>query len=332
MGIFDKLKTVFKSKDDNEKKTLDSYDKGLEKTRADFVFKINSLNKKYKKVSNQYFEELEEILIMADIGVNTVMNFIDKLKRRVKTENILDVEDLKEIIVDEMFIIYVNNQVIVNKINYAESGPTVILFVGVNGVGKTTTIGKLAKKLKNEGKSVLMIAGDTFRAGAIEQIEEWANRVGCEVISSENADPASVIFDGVTKAKNEGIDVVLVDTAGRLQNKVNLMNELSKINKVIGNIIPNAPHETLLVIDATTGQNGISQAKSFKDITDVTGIVLTKLDGTAKGGIVLAIKEETNLPVKYVGLGEHENDLQVFDIEKYIYGLFKDMVGENHEK
>lgn len=332
MGIFDKLKTVFKLKDDNEKKTLDSYDKGLEKTRADFVFKLNSLNKKYKKVSNEYFEELEEILIMADIGVNTVMNFIDKLKRRVKTENILDVEDLKEIIVDEMFIIYVNNQVIVNKINYAESGPTVILFVGVNGVGKTTTIGKLAKKLKNEGKNVLMIAGDTFRAGAIEQIEEWANRVGCEVISSEFADPASVIFDGVTKAKNEGIDVVLVDTAGRLQNKVNLMNELSKINKVIGNIIPNAPHETLLVIDATTGQNGISQAKSFKDITDVTGIVLTKLDGTAKGGIVLAIKEETNLPVKYVGLGEHENDLQVFDIEKYIYGLFKDMVGENHEK
>lgn len=332
MGIFDKLKTVFKSKDDNEKKTLDSYDKGLEKTRADFVFKLNSLNKKYKKVSNEYFEELEEILIMADIGVNTVMNFIDKLKRRVKTENILDVEDLKEIIVDEMFIIYVNNQVIVNKINYAESGPTVILFVGVNGVGKTTTIGKLAKKLKNEGKSVLMIAGDTFRAGAIEQIEEWANRVGCEVISSENADPASVIFDGVTKAKNEGIDVVLVDTAGRLQNKVNLMNELSKINKVIGNIIPNAPHEILLVIDATTGQNGISQAKSFKDITDVTGIVLTKLDGTAKGGIVLAIKEETNLPVKYVGLGEHENDLQVFDIEKYIYGLFKDMVGEKNEE
>lgn len=328
MGIFDKLKNVFKSKDDNEKQTIELYDKGLEKTRADFVFKLNSLNKKYKKVSNEYFDELEEILIMADIGVNTVMNFIDKLKRRVKSENILDVEDLKEIIVDEMFIIYVNNQVIVNKINYAESGPTVILFVGVNGVGKTTTIGKLAKKLKNEGKSVLMIAGDTFRAGAVEQIEEWASRVDCEVISNENADPASVIFDGVTKAKNEHIDVVLVDTAGRLQNKVNLMNELGKINKVIGNIIPNAPHETLLVIDATTGQNGISQAKSFKDITDVTGIVLTKLDGTAKGGIVLAIKEETNLPVKYVGLGEHENDLQVFDIEKYIYGLFKDMVGE----
>lgn len=332
MGIFDKLKTVFKPKDDNEKQSIDLYDKGLEKTRSDFVFKLNSLNKKYKKVSNEYFEELEEILIMADIGVNTVMNFIDKLKRRVKAENILDIDDLKEIIVDEMFIIYVNNQVIINKINYAESGPTVILFVGVNGVGKTTTIGKLAKKLKNEGKSVLMIAGDTFRAGAIEQTKEWASKVGCEVISNENVDPSSVIFDGITKANNENIDVVLVDTAGRLQNKVNLMNELSKINKVIGNIIPNAPHETLLVIDATTGQNGISQAKSFKDITNITGIVLTKLDGTAKGGIVLAIKEETGLPVKYVGLGEHENDLQVFDIEKYIYGLFKDMVGEESEK
>ena len=282
------------------------------------------MNKKYKKVSNEYFDELEEILIMADIGVNTVMNFVDKLKKRVKSENILDVEDLKEIIVDEMFIIYVNNEVIVNKINYANEGPTVILFVGVNGVGKTTTIGKLASKLKNSGTSVLMVAGDTFRAGAVEQIEEWSNRVGCEVVFRENADPASVIYDGVTKAKKENIDVVLVDTAGRLQNKTNLMNELSKINKVIGNIIPDAPHETLLVIDATTGQNGISQAKSFKEITNITGIVLTKLDGTAKGGIVLAIKDEVNLPVKYVGLGEGVNDLQVFDIEKYIYGLFRD--------
>ena len=201
MGIFDKLKNVFKVKDKDEKQTIDLYDKGLEKTREDFVFKLNSLNKKYKKVSNEYFDELEEILIMADIGVNTVMNFIDKLKRRVKSENILDVDDLKEIIVDEMFIIYVNNQVIVNKINYDSSGPTVILFVGVNGVGKTTTIGKLAKKIKNSGKSVLMVAGDTFRAGAIEQIEEWASRVGCEVVASENADPASVIFDGVTLKK-----------------------------------------------------------------------------------------------------------------------------------
>ena len=332
MGFFDKLKNVFKQKNGEEKNTLDAYSKGLEKTRKEFAFKLNTLNKKYKKVSNEYFEELEEVLISADIGVSTVMNFIDKLKARVKSENILDVEDLKEVIVDEMFIIYVNNQVIVNKINYAESGPTVILFVGVNGVGKTTTIGKLAAKLKQDGKSVLMVAGDTFRAGAVEQIEEWAKKVDCEVVMRENADPASVIFDGITKAKNENIDVVLVDTAGRLQNKANLMNELNKINKVIGNIIPSSPHETLLVIDATTGQNGISQAKSFMSITNITGIVLTKLDGTAKGGIVLAIKEETNLPVKYVGLGEQAQDLKTFDIEKYIYGLFESMEGENNEE
>ena len=322
MGIFDKFKNVFKKE---EKKEVETYQKGLEKTRKEFTSKLNILNNKYKKVSNEYFEELEEILIMADIGVNTVMEFVDKLKRRVKHENIVDSKDLLEIIVDEMFIIYVNNEVIVNKIKYAEEGPTVILFVGVNGVGKTTTIGKLAYKLKNEGKKVLLVAGDTFRAGAIEQIEEWGERTNCEVVSSKNLDPSSVIFDGITKAKEENYDVVLVDTAGRLQNKDNLMKELEKINRVIGKIVPGAPHETLLVIDATTGQNGISQAKSFKSITNITGIVLTKLDGTAKGGIVLAIKENVGIPVKYIGLGEQKEDLRVFDVEKYIYGLFKNM-------
>ena len=322
MGIFDKFKNIFKKE---EKVEVETYQKGLEKTRKEFTSKLNLLNSKYKKVSNEYFEELEEILIMADIGVNTVMNFIDKLKRRVKHENIVDSKDLLEIIVDEMFIIYVNNDVIVNKINYSENGPTVILFVGVNGVGKTTTIGKLAYKLKNEGKKVLLVAGDTFRAGAIEQIEEWGKRTECEVVSSTNLDPSSVIFDGITKAKEENYDVVLVDTAGRLQNKDNLMKELEKINRVIGKIIPGAPHETLLVIDATTGQNGIRKKKSFKSITNITGIVLTKLDGTAKGGIVLAIKETVGIPVKYIGLGEQKEDLRVFDIEKYIYGLFKNM-------
>ena len=224
-----------------------------------------------------------------------------------------------------MFVIYVEGDIIVNKINYASEGPTVLLFVGVNGVGKTTTIGKIGYKLKNEGKKVLLIAGDTFRAGAVEQLNEWGDRIGCDTVYKEEADPASVIYDGLTKAKNENYDVVLIDTAGRLQNKVNLMSELEKINKVIGNIIPNAPHETLLVIDATTGQNGISQAKSFKEITNITGIVLTKLDGTAKGGIVLAIKESVGIPVKYIGLGEKVEDIKVFDIEKYIYGLFKEM-------
>ncbi len=322
MGLFDKFKNIFKKE---EKDDVESYDKGLEKTRTEFVNKIGILNNKYKKVSDDYFDELEEILIMSDIGVNTVMDFIDKLKKRVKKENIIDSADLKEIIIDEMFIIYVNNEIVVNKINYSESGPTIILFVGVNGVGKTTTIGKLAYQLKNEGKKVLMVAADTFRAGAIEQLKEWGERTQTDVVLKESSDPSSVVYDGVKKAIDEDYDVVLIDTAGRLQNKVNLMNELNKMNKVIGKLIPNAPHETLLVIDATTGQNGISQAKSFKEITNITGIVLTKLDGTAKGGIVLAIKEAVSIPVKFVGLGEKENDLKTFDIEKYIYGLFKDM-------
>jgi len=335
MGIFDKFKKLFNSNNKEtfkEKEDIVSYDKGLEKTRNAFVSKLSLLNNKYKKVNESYFEELEEILIMADIGVETVINFIDKLKRRVKSENITDSKDLMEIIVDEMFIIYINNEVLINKINYAQEGPTVVLFVGVNGAGKTTTIGKLAYKLVGEGKKVMMIAGDTFRAGAVEQIDVWSKRVGCDIICKDTHDAASVIFDGLSKAKKENYDVVLVDTAGRLQNKTNLMNELEKINKVIGKIIPNAPHETLLVIDATTGQNGISQAKHFKEITDITGIVLSKLDGTAKGGIVLAIKENIGIPVKFVGLGEKLEDLRVFDIEKYIYGLFKDLVGDDNEQ
>lgn len=327
MGIFNKFKNIFKKaeKNEEEKENLQSYDEGLTKSRNYFTDKISILNGKYKKVNDEYFEQLEEILIMADIGVNTVMDFIDKLKKRVKKENITDSETLKDIIVDEMFIIYINNDIVVNKINYNESGPTVILFVGVNGVGKTTTIGKMASKLKSEGKSVLMVAGDTFRAGAVEQIIEWGRRTDCEVVYKESSDPASVVYDGVKKAVDENIDVVLIDTAGRLQNKTNLMEELAKINRVINKIISGAPQETLLVLDATTGQNGISQAKSFKEITDVTGIVLTKLDGTAKGGIVLAIKDSVDIPVKFVGLGEKEEDLRVFDIEKYIYGLFKDI-------
>lgn len=319
MGIFQKLKEWTKKKDS------DSYSMGLTKTKENFVSKLVNLNNKYKKVTDEYFDELEEILIMADIGVTTVMKFMDKLKDRVKEEHIENTDDLREVIVDELFIIYVNNEIIVNKIKYAKEGPTVILFVGVNGVGKTTTIAKLASKLHDEGKSTLMVAADTFRAGAKEQLEEWANKTESFFVKKDdNSDPASVVYDGLVMAKEKNIDVVLIDTAGRLHNKINLMKELEKINKVISTFISDAPHETLLVIDATTGQNGISQAKSFKEITNVTGIVLTKLDGTSKGGIVLAIKEETNIPVKYIGLGEKKEDLQVFDIEKYIYSLFKD--------
>ena len=264
---------------------------------------------------------------MADIGVTTVMNFMDRIRDRVRKEGIHDPEELKEIIVDELFIIYVNDEVLSSKINFREDGPTVVLFVGVNGVGKTTTIGKLANKFKDEGKKVLLVGADTFRAGAVEQLREWSERVGVGFYGKEEgADPASVVYDGVELAKKEDYDIVFIDTAGRLQNKVNLMKELEKINKVIDSLIDGGANETLLVIDATTGQNGISQAKSFKEITNITGIVLTKLDGTAKGGIVLAIKEEVGLPVKYMGFGETKDDLQVFDIEKYIYGLFKDMM------
>ena len=337
MGIFNKLKNIFKKEEnykekdnfiDNEnnieldnkadkivieKENVKVYERGLSKTRDNFVSKLINLTNKYSKITDEYFDELEEILIMADIGVNTVMDFMDRLRKRVKNEKIEDLEYLKE--------------VIVNKINFSSDGPTVILFVGVNGVGKTTTIAKIAAKFKDEHKKVMMIAGDTFRAGATKQLEEWSIKTDSLFVGKEEGvDPSSVIYDGLEKAKKENVDVVLIDTAGRLQNKVNLMKELEKINKVIGKVIPNAPHETLLIIDATTGQNGISQAKAFKEITNITGIVLTKLDGTAKGGIVLAIKESIGIPVKFIGLGERKEDLQVFDIEKYIYGLFKDMM------
>lgn len=325
MGLFDKFKKVFSKE---EKEELKVYDKGLEKTRNTFLDALSKLNLNSKKIDEEYFERLEEIFIMADIGVGTVMDIIDRLKTRVKKENIESPEALRDIIIDEMFIIYVNNEIIVNKINYSKEGPTVILFVGVNGVGKTTTIGKIAYKMKCEGKKVLMVAGDTFRAGATEQLNEWGDNLDIPVVYNDSADPASVIYDGIEKAKEENYDVVLIDTAGRLQNKVNLMKELEKMNKVINKLIPGAPHETLLVIDAGAGQNGISQAKSFKEITDITGIVLTKLDGTAKGGIVLAIKDSTSIPVKFVGLGEKKEDLRVFDIEKYIYGLFKEIEDE----
>lgn len=322
MGIFNKIKSVFT----NDKKSVQTYDKGLSKTRKGFVNKLANLSKEYDEINENYFEELEELLINADIGVNTVMDFMDKLQVRVSKEKITDPSMLTEIIVDELFIIYVNDEILSNKINYNENGPTTILFVGVNGVGKTTTIAKLATKFKNEGKKVMLIAADTFRAGAVEQLVTWGKKIGCEVVYDSNTtDPASVVYQGLEKAKEEDYDMVLIDTAGRLQNKVNLMKELEKINNVANRIIPDSPQETFLVIDATTGQNGISQAKSFKEITNLTGIVLTKLDGTAKGGIVLAIKEEVNVPVRYIGFGERAEDLETFDIEKYIYGLFKDL-------
>ena len=323
----DKKETkVKKEKNDkhNEVKEIEKYVDGLSKSRENFVSKLSLLGIKYTKISNEFYDELEEILITADIGVNTVMDFVDRLKDRVKHENITDFEYLKEVIVDELFMIYVGDDVLSSKLNIKDGETNVVLFVGVNGVGKTTSIAKIANKYKNEGKKVMLVAGDTFRAGAVNQLKEWADRLNVSFYGDDRKDPAAVIYDGVSKAKDEHYDLVLVDTAGRLQNKTNLMKELEKMNRVIGEILPGNPVETLLVIDATTGQNGIAQAKSFKEITNITGIVLTKLDGTAKGGIVLAIREIVNIPVKFVGLGEKETDLIPFDIEKYIYGLFKE--------
>lgn len=321
MNFFKNIKKIF---DTNSDKEIKKYEDGLAKTRDDFVNRLNFLGIKYTKIDDALFEELEEILIMSDIGVMTAINLTEKLKKRVKEEKIENFEYLKEIIVDELLLIYVNGEILSSKINFNADGKTVVLFVGVNGVGKTTSIAKLAKKMKDSGKTIMLIAADTFRAGAVEQLKSWAEKIKVDFYGKENSDPASVVYDGLNKAKEKNIDVVLIDTAGRLHNKVNLMKELEKINKVISGIIPDAPNETLLVIDATTGQNAVEQAKNFKEIVNLTGIILTKLDGTAKGGIVLAVKEETGIPVKFIGLGEKEDDMIPFDIEKYIYGLFKE--------
>ena len=319
MGILDKLKNIVKS---DKKKEVEKYDEGLTKTREDFVNKLNLLGIKYTKIDEKFFEELEEILIMADLGTKTTFKFMDKLRKRVKEEHITDFNYLKEVIVDELFMIYVNGEVLSSKINYNSEGVTTILFVGVNGVGKTTSIAKLASKMVSEGKKVMLIGADTYRAGAVTQLNEWANKIGTMFYGKDTADPSSVVFDGLEEAIRNNADVVLIDTAGRLQNKQNLMNELEKIKRVIEKKTTRKVDETLLVIDASTGQNGISQAVSFKEICDITGIVLTKLDGTAKGGIVLSIKDVVGIPVKFVGFGEKASDMIPFDIEKYIYGLF----------
>jgi fused signal recognition particle receptor len=288
---------------------------------------------RYRQVDEEFFEELEEILISADVGVATVLDLIDDLKSEVKRRNIKDPQDVQAVISEKLIDIYESGEEQIGELNMQQNDLTVILFVGVNGVGKTTTIGKIAHKFKQEGKKVVMAAGDTFRAGAIEQLEVWGERVGVDVIKqSAGSDPAAVMYDAVQSAKARKADVLLCDTAGRLQNKVNLMKELEKVKRVIEREIPGAPHEVLLVLDATTGQNALSQAKTFSEATNVTGIVLTKLDGTAKGGIVLAIRNELKLPVKFVGLGEKVDDLQPFDTEQYIYGLFANAVEEETEK
>lgn len=331
MSFFKKLKDKFQSSNKNEQ-VSDKYKEGLSKTRKSFSEKINDLVARYRKVDEDFFEELEEVLISADVGVETVMDLVDELRTEVKRKNIKDTIEMKSVISEKLVDIYQgDDEEEVARLNIVDGELTVILFVGVNGVGKTTTIGKLAHQLKEEGKQVVLAAGDTFRAGAIEQLNEWGNRVGVDVIKhSEGSDPAAVIYDGIQAAKSRQADVLICDTAGRLQNKVNLMNELSKIKRVIEREVPNGPHEVLLVLDATTGQNALSQAKTFGEATNVSGIVLTKLDGTAKGGIVLAIRKELGIPVKYVGLGEQMSDLQVFDPQAFVYGLFADMMEEEN--
>lgn len=297
---------------------------GLAKTRDSFTSKVNDLVARYRKVDEDFFEELEDLLLQADVGMDTVMELMEKLRFEVQRKNIKDTNGIQALISEKLVEIYERGEEDLIELNLQPQGElTVILFVGVNGVGKTTTIGKLAHRLKSEGKTVLLAAGDTFRAGAIDQLQVWGDRVGCEVIKqSEGSDPAAVMYDAIRAAKNRNADVLICDTAGRLQNKVNLMNELEKVHRVISREIPNAPHEVLLALDATTGQNALVQAQTFKEVTNVSGIVLTKLDGTAKGGIVLAIRNKLHIPVKFVGLGEKMDDLQPFDAERYVYGLF----------
>lgn len=331
MGFFDKIKRAFSGeKPAEELKTEEKYEKGLEKTRKTFSQRMNELFANFRTVDEDFFEELEETLIEGDVGFQTALDITDALRQEVKLQNAKKSDDVQRVIVEKLVDLYeaqgLNE---VNALNLQAEGPTVILFVGVNGVGKTTSIGKLAHQYKEEGKKVLMAAADTFRAGAIDQLVVWGERADVPVVRGKaGGDPAAVVFDAVKRAKEEHADILLVDTAGRLQNKVNLMKELEKIKRVIQRELPEAPHEVLLVVDATTGQNALVQAKQFKETTDVTGIVLTKLDGTAKGGIVLAIRNELHLPVKLVGLGEGIDDLAPFDPNEFVYGLFKDLIAE----
>ena len=323
MGLISFLKNKFSKKDDKSSK----YDEGMKKSRAAFASKLDNLAKRYSEVNQDYFEELEQILIEADVGVSLTLELVESLLDKSEKEGIKEPSKINEELVDLMFVSYVENgSNIVNDISFSNEGPTVLLVVGVNGVGKTTTIAKLAYRYQKRGKKVMLVAGDTFRAGATEQLQIWAERLSCPiVVGKENSDPASVAYDGMKYAKENNIDLVIVDTAGRLQNKANLMAELSKIKRVISREIAGAPHETFLIIDATTGQNGVSQASAFKDVTDLTGIVITKMDGTSKGGIILSIRDELGVPVRFIGLGEKMDDLEEFDLDKYLHGL---LIGE----
>ena len=325
MGFFAKLKEkLFNKKVKEEVKS--KYVSGLDKSRKNFVDKLAELKARYAKVDEEYFEELEQILILSDVGVQTAMNIVEATRDEAKLKGITDTAQINEVLVDKMFIAYANNDVVDTEIQFDESGLTVVMVVGVNGVGKTTSIAKLCHRYKKEGRKVLLAAADTFRAGAVTQLQIWAERVGVDiVVGKENSDPSSVVYDAVNKAKNENYDLLICDTAGRVQTKQNLMDELSKMNRIITKVSGHAANDVLLIIDATTGQNGVLQAKAFFDAVQVTGIVLTKMASTSKGGIILAIKDELNIPVKFVCFGEQLEDIEEFDLDNYLYGLTKGM-------
>ena len=304
----------------------EKYNRSLKKTRTGFSARLNAFLASFRRVDEDFFEELEEMLILSDVGVNVATQLTEDLRYEAKLENAKKADDLKRVIIEKLVEIYEKDGVFNEQINFQDR-LTVMLFVGVNGVGKTTSIGKLAYKYKNEGKKVMLVAADTFRAGAVAQLAEWGRRVDVPVVTGpEKADPASVVFDGMERAVAENVDVLLIDTAGRLQNKDNLMAELEKIGRIIKRVVPDAPHETLLALDASTGQNALSQAKEFSKITPLTGLILTKIDGTAKGGVVLAIRQELDIPVKFIGFGEKIDDIGEFDSEDFIRGLLEGII------
>lgn len=325
MGFFAKLKDKLFSKKVKEE-VKSKYISGLDKSRKNFVDKLAELKARYTKIDEEYFEELEQILILSDVGVQTALNIVEATRQEVKLKGINEPSKINEILVDKMFIAYANNDVVDTEINFVSNGLTVVMVVGVNGVGKTTSIAKLCHRYKKAGKKVLLAAADTFRAGAVTQLQIWAERVGVDIVAGkENSDPSSVVYDAVNKASKEGYDLLICDTAGRVQTKQNLMDELSKMNRIITKVSGHAANDVLLIIDATTGQNGVLQAKAFFDAVSVTGIVLTKMDSTSKGGIILAIKDELNIPVKFVCFGEQLDDIEEFDLDNYLYGLTKGM-------
>ena len=306
--------------------TEEKYKRSLKKTRTGFAARLNEFFANFRTVDEDFFEELEDLLIMSDVGVTVATQLTEALRREARLENAKKPEDLRRVIIEKLVTIYEKDDVYHEEIHF-QDGLTVMLFVGVNGVGKTTSIGKLAHQYQVQGKKVMLVAADTFRAGAVAQLLEWGNRVGVPVVTGpEKADPASVVFDGMERAIAEGVDVLMIDTAGRLQNKDNLMKELEKIGRIIKRVIPDAPHETLLALDASTGQNALSQAKEFSKITPLTGLVLTKIDGTAKGGVVLAIRQELDIPVKLIGFGEKIDDIGQFNSEDFMQGLLEGLI------